>query len=553
MQNIIANILLVLLIVVYFASLYKIFQKAGRTNKAEGFIPGYNLYIWLKIMNKPWWWLILMLIPGVNLLMLFVLNVELARTFNLRTGADAWKMVLLPWYFVYKIAYDPSIVYVGPLEFKDTSKPRTREWFDALLFAVIAATIIRTFFLEAFTIPTPSMEKNLLVGDFLFVSKVSYGAKLPETPVSFPFTHNTMPVTNGKSYLEIFTLPHMRLPGFGSVKRNDVVVFNFPAGDSVIWDNTNVTYYQVINDQAFENFINGGRWDLNKDTQMVMQFEAQKSMFTTAIRKDLLRKNKIIARPVDKRDNYIKRCVGIPGDVIEVRDRQLYVNGEESGNTDGMQFNYIINSKTTIPASKNYAAFKTNLKVNYDINSGDCIILDPNRGIFIVPLNAEKLAQMEQLYGKENVKLINKPKGHYQDIRSMIEYSDLRSLPVFPNHIAYDWTEDNFGPLKIPSKGETIELNRQNLPLYTRIIDVYEKNDLELRGEDIFINGEKATSYTFKMNYYWLMGDNRQNSADSRFWGFVPDDHIVGKAVLIWFSKDPETGIRWNRIFKGIR
>ncbi|MBX7093908.1 MAG: signal peptidase I [Flavobacteriales bacterium] len=557
-MNLIANILLLLLIVVYFASLYKIFEKAGRTNKWEGFIPGYNIFIWIKVMQKPWWWILLMIIPGVNFLMIFVLNVELSRSFNQRSASDALKMIIFPWYFVYKIAHDPQYVFVGPEDFSKKSKPRSREWFDALLFAVIAATIIRTFFLEAFKIPTPSMEKNLLVGDFLFVSKVSYGAKLPETPISFPFTHNTMPVGNGKSYLEIFTLPHLRLPGFGSVQRNDVVVFNFPAGDSVLWDNTNVTYYTAIAQAGFENFQGQGVFDLNKDTLLVQQYDKIKEAYINPLRQQLISRNKIGTRPVDKRDNYIKRCVAIPGDVIEVKDRQLYVNGEASGNTDGMQFNYVVHSQTAIPQANNGASFKSYLKQNYDISSSDCAVLDFNSGIFLVPLTAENLEKFKGLYGENNVRPVIKKKGHYLDIRSMHSpygvpgIDEIRYLPIFPSDIRYDWTEDNFGPLKVPTKGETIELNLDNLPLYTRIIDVYEKNDLEVKNGEIFINGQKATSYTFKMNYYWMMGDNRQNSADSRFWGFVPDDHIVGKAVLVWFSTDPETGIRWNRVFKGI-
>ncbi|HAA01053.1 MAG TPA: S26 family signal peptidase [Flavobacteriales bacterium] len=572
MEKTIANALLLLLIAVYFASLYKIFEKAGRNKKWEGFVPGYNVFVWIKILNKPWWWILLMLVPGVNFLMLIVLNVELSRSFNLRSFKDDLLMVLFPWYFIYRLAYNPELKFVGPLEFKNPAhkKPMGREWFDALMFAVIAATIIRTLFLEAFKIPSPSMEKNLLVGDFLFVSKVSYGAKLPETPISFPFTHNTMPVGNGKSYLEIFTLPHLRLPGFGSVKRNDVVVFNFPAGDSVYTDNTNVTYYQFLNQVAFEQYINRfGDISITADSLLVQHFTPFLKPTVDLLRADLMKQDKIISRPVDKRDNYIKRCVGIPGDVIEVIDRQLFVNGEPSGNTDGMQFNYNINANSPIAAANNGQKFKSFLKEKFDVNSDDCNILDYDRGQFIVPLTNEKLAQMQQIYGAANVRPVVKPKGHYQSIKSLYkiydEYNylteghnqylcrDLRYLPIFPNDIRYDWSEDNFGPLKIPACGETVELNLENLPMYARIIDVYEKNDLEIKDGKIYINGAESTAYTFKMNYYWLMGDNRQNSADSRFWGFVPEDHVVGKAVLVWFSTDPETGIRWNRVFKGIR
>lgn len=570
----IAYILLYLLIAIYFISLPKIFLKAGRTKNWEGYVPGYNLYVWLKIMKKPWWWLLLMLVPGVNFLMLFVLNVELARTFNQRSTADVLKMVFLPWYFIPVLAFQPQYTYVGPMEFTTVKKTRYREWFDALLFAVIAATIIRTFFLEAFKIPTPSMEKNLLVGDYLFVSKISYGAKLPETPISFPFTHNTMPFFETKSYLEIFTLPHLRLPGLGSVKRNDVVVFNFPAGDSVITDKSDRTYYQVLRDDAWNTYTNMIKnqkraIDLGTaDSMIVYDFAAVQDNYIQQVRKRYALQNKLIWRPVDKRDNYIKRCVALPGDVIEIIDRQLYVNGIVSGNTDSMQFNYKVSAGMILPEAyrgnepnPEALRFAAKMKEKFDINSSEVMILNGIRGrsnvdnnVFVVPATARKLKFLEQYYGADKIQPYVRKKGHYFNYGSMYDmYDDYRFLPIFPNDIQYDWTEDNFGPLTIPGKGETVAINLQTLPLYRRIIEVYEKNKLEIKNGEIYINGSKSDSYTFQMNYYWLMGDNRQNSADSRFWGFVPEDHVVGKAVLIWFSKDPETGVRWSRILNGIR
>lgn len=565
----VASILLYLLIILYFISLPKIFEKAGREKKWEGYVPGYNLYIWLKIMKKPWWWLILMLVPGVNFLMVFVLNVELARAFNLRSTNDALKMVVLPWYFVPMLAFKPEYKFVGPMDFSTIRKTRSREWFDALLFAVIAATIIRTFFLEAFKIPTPSMEKNLLVGDFLFVSKISYGAKLPETPICFPFTHNTMPFTGTKSYLEIFTLPHLRLPGFGTVQRNDVVVFNFPAGDSVITDKSNQTYYQVLRDDAFAMYLDSkGMVDLStKDSLIVYDFDKVKEQYIQQARKRYEMQGKLIWRPVDKRDNYIKRCVGLPGDVIEVIDRQLYVNGAISGNTDSMQFNYKIQTGADLPipyrnqqVTPEAAKYASMMKKKFDINSSEVFILQGfplrngyERGSMIVPATLTKLELLKNYFGVKNIAPIVHKKGHYTNYGEMYDFHDQqRFMPIYPNDIQYDWTEDNFGPLTIPAKGETVEINTKTLPLYRRIIEVYEANKLEVKNGEIFINGVKSTKYTFKMNYYWLMGDNRQDSADSRFWGFVPDNHVVGKAVLIWFSSDPETGIRWSRIFNGV-
>lgn len=554
-----ANILLLLLIGVYFYSFPKLFEKAGR-QKWEGYTPFYNFYILTKILHRPWWWYILFIIPGVNFLMIFVVNVELSRAYNKRKMSDLLKIVFLPWLVLPKIANAQDLTYTGPIDYKSVKKSFAQEWFDALMFAVIAATIIRTFFLEAFKIPTPSMEKNLLVGDFLFVSKIHYGAKIPETPITFPFTHNTLPFFNTKSYLEIFTMPHLRLPGFTSVQRNDVVVFNFPAGDSVFLDKTDRTYYSELNQMAFENYLNKRGLDMNKDSMLIYDFSKILDIETSLIRKQQLRKNNIIKRPLDKKDNYIKRCVGIPGDLLEVKDRQLYVNGEPSGNTDLMQFNYVV--ETGAPLFKeignnlknSQAEFQMDLKLNYDINLTESHPLDNVKGKFLAPLTEEGYESFKKKF--KSVKIINKPKGYYHDITKMLtlfDYQELRYLPVFPSDIRYDWTEDNFGPLRIPEEGETIELNVNNLPLYKRIIEVYEHNTLEVKGNDIFINGEKSTSYTFKQNYYWLMGDNRQDSADSRFWGFVPEDHVVGKAVLIWFSSDPETGVRWSRVFKSIQ
>ncbi|MFZ5555016.1 MAG: S26 family signal peptidase [Bacteroidota bacterium] len=566
-MSIIANILLLLLIGIYFYSFPKLFEKAGR-KKSDGYIPFYNFYVLTKILHRPWWWYILFIIPGVNFLMIFVVNVELARAYNKRKLNDLLKAIFIPWIFIPQMANAQDLTYTGPIDYKAIKKSFAQEWFDALIFAVIAATIIRTFFLEAFKIPTPSMEKNLLVGDFLFVSKVHYGAKIPETPITFPFTHNTLPFFNSKSYLEIFTMPHLRLPGFTSVQRNDVVVFNFPAGDSVFLDKTDRTYYSELSNMAFQNFVkkykmNTGKSELDMntiDSMIVYDFDKVKEQEMALIRKQQINKNNIILRPLDKKDNYIKRCVGIPGDVIEVKDRQLYINGEPSGDTELMQFNYVIETGEPV---KSESSRRQEWKQQFNVSSTDHHFLNKSTGVVYVPVTNKDLPDFQKKF--KSVNPVIKKKGYYynygkmtsypvHDMNVMVEgtFDDSRFMPVFPNDIRYNWTEDNFGPLRIPAEGETVELTLENLPLYRRIIEVYEHNTLEIKGADIFINGEKATSYTFQQNYYWLMGDNRQNSADSRFWGFVPEDHVVGKAVLIWFSSDPETGVRWNRIFKSI-
>jgi signal peptidase I len=350
-----------------------------------------------------------------------------------------------------------------------TRKSGLTEWRDAIIFAIIAATVIRMFFIEAFTIPTPSMEKSLLVGDFLFVSKVSYGARIPNTPLSFPFAHHTLPLSDAKSYLEWVHLPYHRLPGFGEIKNNDVVVFNYP----------------------IEDF-----------------------------------------RPVDKRENYIKRCVGIPGDKIEVIDKILFINGEEAEMPTDMQFSYHVKTQGS-PLNPQRLE-----KLN--ITEGGLI---SNQGDYRLSLSDKSKGKLQGYSNVTSIEPISEPK-------------DARADYIFPSDNRFNFNKDYFGPIVIPKAGTTIELNSDVLPLYHRLITVYEGHTLEVNGEDIVIDGAVATTYTFQMDYFFMMGDNRDNSADSRFWGFVPEDHIVGKAVFIWFSLDNAQSwfskIRWSRLFSTI-
>jgi len=377
------------------------------------------------------------------------------------------------------------------------------EWVDALIFAVIAATLIRMFFIEAYTIPTSSMEKSLLVGDYLFVSKVSYGPKLPNTPLSFPFAHHTLPLTkNTKSYLEWIKRPYKRLAGFGDVKRDDVVVFNFPEGDTVIVQHQERSYYSVVREI--------GRERVHRDYDLVV-------------------------RPVDKRENYIKRCVAIAGDTLSISRGQVFINGQRQKTIDDMQYNYIIRTNGT----------SINSKILDDLKIAKADrFFNPAGGIYEMPLTSEAYDRIRQL----------------NNVHSVLKHENtnptMMTKAIFPHSPNYPWTEDNFGPLWIPKKGSTVEIDINNLPLYERIIDQYEGNDLAVKDSVIYINDEPATSYTFKMDYYFMMGDNRHNSADSRFWGFVPEDHVVGKASFIWLSLDTDkrfpANIRWNRVFKGI-
>jgi signal peptidase I len=345
-------------------------------------------------------------------------------------------------------------------------KSVTREWVDAIIFAVIAATMIRTFFIEAYTIPTPSMEKSLLVGDFLFVSKVSYGARIPETPLSFPFAHHTMPLIGGKSYLEWIHFGYHRLPGFGKIHHGDCVVFNWPA----------------------EN----------------------------------------LGRPVDKKENYIKRCIGLPGDTIELRDRLVYIDGAPAPVPQNSQSSYHVITDGT--------GFSEQAVDRLGLRDGE--MMSPMEYNFHLTTQGAK-----DLKTFGNVKVVEAntvPRGVVQDF-------------IFPFDPKYVWNVDNFGPLWIPKKGATLKIDSSNISLYRKVIGEYEGNKLEERDGKIIINGVVATEYTFKMDYFFMMGDNRHNSADSRFWGFVPEDHIVGKAVFIWMSWETNASflkhIRWGRLF----
>lgn len=377
------------------------------------------------------------------------------------------------------------------------------EWITAVVTALFAVIIIRTLFVEAYNIPTPSMEKTLLVGDYLFVSKLSYGPKIPNTPLGFPFTHNTMPLSRDKkSYSEKVQWPYKRLLGFGKVHHNDVVVFNFPEGDTVVKELPDQNYYGLIR--------NYGRKTIHS------QYE-------------------VISRPVDKRENFVKRCVGLPGDTLELRHSSIFINGQELTQQPLVQFNYYVRTN----GEKLDSTFISNL----ELSDADRLS-DPSRESYVFPLTSE---QVEKIREQPNILVVTR----LENTARQLSYSSF-----FPYSPDYPWTEDNYGPLVIPEKGRTVRLTVKNLPLYRRIIEAYEKNHLEVRDSIIYINHEPRNSYTFGMDYYFMLGDNRHNSADSRIWGFVPEDHVVGKAVLVWLSIDRRKKgwdrFRWNKMFKKI-
>jgi signal peptidase I len=403
------------------------------------------------------------------------------------------------------------------------------EWLDALIFAVVAVSLINIFLFQNYKIPTPSMEGSLLVGDHLAVSKTAYGPRTPNTPLAIPFLPNT--VLGGKSYLEWIKRPYKRLKGFSDIKRNDIVVFNFPGSDTVVleksdhklyaqgyWD-----YYAFIRDRAYAlKLADQARNNRTRPDHVYEEYE----------RNQIAQKYDVETRPVDRRDNYIKRCVAIAGETLQVVDNRVIVNGEEEKVYEGLQRKYNVRTNGTPINPRSLEPYGVSRELA-DVSN------NPNYTFPLTAANAEKIRTLPGISSVEPMRRFTD--GQYD-------------RAIFPHDERYAWNEEYFGPLTVPAKGMTVEINTETLPLYKRIIAAYEQNDLEVREGEVFINGEAATSYTFQMDYYFMIGDNRHNSADSRYWGFVPEDHIIGKPRLIWLSVDKEYGkIRWKRMFRVVR
>ncbi|HYC40264.1 MAG TPA: signal peptidase I [Chitinophagaceae bacterium] len=498
----------VLLVILPSFGLAKLFVKAGAP-AWKAYVPFYNTWVMQELVQRPKHWVFWQFIPVVGWFITPGIFIEFAKGFGrFSFGEHTMAALLAPFYFPW-LAYRVDPRFTGREGVKKHKKRSWREWVDAAIFAIVAATLIRTFVFEAYTIPSPSMEKTLLVRDFLFVSKFSYGPRIPNTPLSIPFIHNYIPGTKWKSYTEAIKLPYIRWFA-GKPKRNDVVVFNFPAGDTVIhhrdFESAN-PYYDVVRRAKMGS----------RDDMMVLNDPVNYP---------------IVVHPPDKTDNYIKRCVGVAGDTIEIRGGMVYTNGQLQPLPPHAQMHYIV-------VTSGQALDQDIMKEEYelDFDRGDYGYTGKRQNEYSMFLTANAREKMLQSGLAVSIAV---------DTNYQVGYGG-----VFPYDNIHRWSRENFGPLWIPKKGATVQLNDTSYSLYERVIRVYEQNDFQKRGGQFFLNGRPVTDYTFKMDYYWMMGDNRQGSQDSRYWGFVPEDRIVGKAWLIWFSW--ENGPRWKRLFKTVK
>ncbi|MEM6628971.1 MAG: signal peptidase I [Bacteroidota bacterium] len=471
--------------------LWGLFRKAGQKGW-KALIPIYSDYIWIQLIGKPKWWIVLTLIPLVRTLVKITMNIELANAFGRYTFWDHLQAVILPFFFFPKIGWHTPNTYLGPLETHKNvpAKSGFREWADAFLYAGVAALIIRTFFIENYKIPTSSMERTLMAGDFLFVSKFHFGPRLPIVPLALPFVHNKVKVGSlvMPTYLDWVRMPYTRLPGLGEVERNDIVVFNYPAHDI---------------------------HDLGDGAGMV--------------------------KPTSLKENYVKRCVAIPGDTLEIKDTQLYINGEKGWNPPNMQQSYIVKTNGTgFPR-------RTLKKLGFrkaDSENPNYIRLNSSTPTYLFWMTEDVLGEMSNLGNVTEIQPRIVPVGQFDPSGNIYPKFGNKQGELFSHNI------DNFGPLVIPRKGMTVSLTPHNLSSYARVINAYEGHDLsvDIAQGEVKIDGVVQESYTFDMDYYFMMGDNRHNSEDGRAWGFVPEDHIVGKPLLIWLSYEPDFGLRFERM-----
>lgn len=507
-QILIIFLIALILFILPAIGMHKLFQKAGEKGW-KAWVPLYNTWVMLDIAKRPKHWFFWQFIPVVGWFITLGIYIEFVKVYGkFKFYQHAATVFSAGLYFAW-MAYKQDVKFIGPEGARQHKKSTWREWVDAAVFAVVAATLIRTFIFEAYTIPSGSMEKTLLVRDFLFVSKLSYGPRIPNTPLSVPFVHNYLPITNTKSYSELIKLPYTRW--FAAMpKRGDVVVFNFPAGDTVIhaegFESAN-PYYDIKRRAALGS----------RDDQMILSDQENYP---------------IAVHPVDKTDNYIKRCVGVAGETIEIKNDVVYIDGAEQPLPPHSEIYYLVTSNSTLDPDIMKEEY------NVDLEKGE-YGMTGKPGEYRMLLTAESKDKLQ----KSGL------------VKTIVPDADLPGgEDVFP----YDtvtahksWTRDNFGPVWIPKKGASLKITPENYSIYERAIRNYENNDFYTKDGKFFLNGKEVNEYTFKMDYFWMMGDNRQGSQDSRYWGFVPEDRIVGKAWMIWFSW--EGGPRWKRLFNIVK
>ena len=459
-------------------------------------------------------------------------------------------LIVVP--FIFDIYISKKIPWGFWKKSKNPAVRNIMSWVDAIVFALVAVYFVNIYVFQNYQIPSSSLEKSLLVGDYLYVSKLSYGPRVPNTPLSMPLAQHTLPLVNTKSYIEWPQWDYKRVPGLGKVKRNDIVVFNFPAGDTVATNYQQTDFYSLAYNEGQRMYPN----PVNMDSLTRKQQRAVYDLYYNAGRNLILSNPKmygdVVVRPVDRRENYVKRCVGLPGDTLEIRDAQVYIDGKPLENPEDMQLNYLV--QTTGPyitedmfrelgISKDDQAMVTNESLLMEMGLTHRDAQGRLAPTYDLPLTKKMLETLSA-----NKKLVSR----------IVMEPEIFTGQMYPLNLYTKWDRNNYGPIWIPKKGATIKLTEDNLPIYERPIRAYEGNTLEVKEDGIYINGKKTDEYTFKMDYYWMMGDNRHNSADARSWGFVPEDHIVGKPIVVWLSLDKDRGwfdgkIRWNRIFKWVK
>lgn len=504
----------ILLVIIYKLllgfSLWGVFTAYGK-NPLLSLIPFYGEWIWIRLLKVKWYaYFPFLFLPFINVFVFWLLCVETTYGYKRRKVWECFCACAFCFIYFPLLHFRNKETFVCAKDLPPVKKTSAREWLDTIVFALTAVLIIHAFYFKGYVIPSSSMEKSLNVGDFLFVSKVAYGPRVPQTLITFPFVQHTLPLTKDvPSYLTWIELPYHRLPGLHKVRHNDVIVFNFPDGDTVssVYQ-SNISYNTLVKEVGRKRV-----W-------------SDKANF-----------GRITYRPVDRRENFVKRCIGLPGDTVQIKNRQVYINGKVAENPENLQFNYRILPSANVVGSRK-------LKEIGISNDDMKMLFHPEYNS--VPLTVEMMREIQAIPGVDSVQPLIEPAG----------LGDERLFPYSPGN--YPWNVDNYGPVYIPAKNDTLHLDSKNLALYKRLITIYENNTLEIQPDGQFlINGKPTDTYVCKMDYYWAMGDNRHNSADSRFWGFVPEDHLVGKAFFVWFSWNKDASglkkVRWNKVMRVIR